>query len=429
MADGKIFICYRREDSAGHSGRIYDRLNGRFPGRVFMDVAGIGLASRWKDVIEQTLQSCEVAVILIGRRWLERGADGLPRLARDDDPLRAELRTALRLNRKIVPLLVGGAAMPDRDHLPAEVAAIVDWQALRIDDDDFDHDASRLVRELEKQLGEHTPAPDLDQAGQKVAEIRRLVHEAEAAIARADWLTATQTLRAVLSLEPNHAEAAHRLQYAEQQSQRSPGGETRPPRRSPLKIALWSAAGLIGLFVIASLLAGMFSGAQQMTRESATPASHLATVPGPAAGQNGTTSPQPVPGAATGTGERRQSPARDDFAPPPAQRGGEADPPAPPASSSTNLQSLAGTYALVSYAQAGVALPVAGTMHLTQTAPIDLRVRHDRQEQSERTGVPVSGRAAAAGCDLDDHDLPDATIRRSRQARAWRIRSATTVRC
>ena len=38
---GKIFLCYRREDSAGHAGRIYDRLNQRFPGRVFMDVAGI----------------------------------------------------------------------------------------------------------------------------------------------------------------------------------------------------------------------------------------------------------------------------------------------------------------------------------------------------------------------------------------------------
>ena len=34
MADGKIFICYRREDSGGHAGRIYDRLNARFPGRV-----------------------------------------------------------------------------------------------------------------------------------------------------------------------------------------------------------------------------------------------------------------------------------------------------------------------------------------------------------------------------------------------------------
>ena len=45
MATGKIFVCYRREDSSGHAGRLYDRLNQRFPGRVFMDVAGIDVGT------------------------------------------------------------------------------------------------------------------------------------------------------------------------------------------------------------------------------------------------------------------------------------------------------------------------------------------------------------------------------------------------
>ena len=35
----KIFISYRRDDSAGHAGRLYDRLEGHFgQGQVFMDV-------------------------------------------------------------------------------------------------------------------------------------------------------------------------------------------------------------------------------------------------------------------------------------------------------------------------------------------------------------------------------------------------------
>ncbi len=38
----KIFISYRRSDSAAHAGRIYDRLEGRFgQGQVFMDVDAI----------------------------------------------------------------------------------------------------------------------------------------------------------------------------------------------------------------------------------------------------------------------------------------------------------------------------------------------------------------------------------------------------
>ena len=38
---GGIFISYRRDDSAGYAGRLYDRLTARFGGdRVFMDVEG-----------------------------------------------------------------------------------------------------------------------------------------------------------------------------------------------------------------------------------------------------------------------------------------------------------------------------------------------------------------------------------------------------
>ena len=154
MTSGGIFVCYRREDSAGHAGRLYDRLNRRFPGRVFMDVASIAVGTCWAEVIEQTLRSCHVAVILVGKHWLEIQPDGARRLDRDDDPTRAEISMALRLKLKIVPLLVAGAAMPDRGHLPAEIASVTEWQALRVDDDDFEHDATRLIRALETQLGE-----------------------------------------------------------------------------------------------------------------------------------------------------------------------------------------------------------------------------------------------------------------------------------
>jgi hypothetical protein len=154
VAGGKIFVCYRRDDTAGDAGRLYDRLNQRFPGRVFMDVAGISLGTRWADVIEETMRSCHVAVILIGKRWLEPGPDGVRRLDIADDPTRGEIVTALRLGLKIVPLVVAGAAVPDRKQLPSDVAAITEWQAHRIDHEDFDHDATRLVRELELALGD-----------------------------------------------------------------------------------------------------------------------------------------------------------------------------------------------------------------------------------------------------------------------------------
>ena len=151
MSAGRIFVCYRREDSAGHAGRLYDRLNQRFAGRVFMDVASIGVGTRWAKVIEDTLRSCEVAIILIGKHWLEAGQAGVRRIDQPEDPTRAEITTALRLNLRIVPLLISGASVPERKDLPPDVAAIAEWQALRIDDDDFDHNVTRLIRALESQ--------------------------------------------------------------------------------------------------------------------------------------------------------------------------------------------------------------------------------------------------------------------------------------
>jgi hypothetical protein len=154
VAARNIFICYRRDDSAGDAGRLFDRLNERFPGRVFMDVAGISLATRWAEAIEKSLRDCAVVIVIIGKRWLDAGPDGTRRIDNADDPIRREVVTAMRLGIALVPLAVSGAAIPDRKLLPAEFASLVDWQAHRIDHDDFDHDASRLVRQLEHALGE-----------------------------------------------------------------------------------------------------------------------------------------------------------------------------------------------------------------------------------------------------------------------------------
>jgi len=255
----KIFVCYRREDSAGHAGRLYDRLNLRFPGRVFMDVAGIGLGTRWAEVIEATLASCEVVLLLIGRRWLDRDADGRRRIDDPDDPLRAEMRTALKLQRKIVPVLVGGAALPERDALPADVAAAIDWQALRVDDDDFDHDAQRLTRALEAHLDEAPDEPHLDEQAARQAQIDTLFEESQRAVQQGAWVTAAQTLRSVLSLDPGNARAAAELRSVEAQWaeawRRGQQASTVVSGRRP-----WAAVGIVGVIVVvfgiaASLLA------------------------------------------------------------------------------------------------------------------------------------------------------------------------------
>lgn len=342
MAQGKIFLCYRREDSAGHAGRLYDRLNQRFPGRVFMDVAGIRAGTRWAEVIEQTLGSCEVAVILIGRRWLERGQGGSRRIDDPDDRLRAEITMALGHGLKIIPVLVAGAAVPEHGDLPPDVAPIADWQVVRIDDDEFDDDATRLIRAIERQLVDEGVDPHIQAAGARQAEIRRLLETAESSIARADWVTAAQTLQAVLSLDRAHAEAAARLRFVQEQSARAFRGEP-PPKASAGRWAALGAVGAVGLIgavVLVLLVAWLMLSNGDDSGGGFTPddmGSFDETVDTDQADES-------IDGA---------EPLEDEFSPPP---------PPPPE------ETMAGDYVMTSYRQQGMVVPMTGTLRLM---PID----------------------------------------------------------
>jgi hypothetical protein len=69
MAPKNLFICYRRDDAAGYARSIYDRLNARFPNRVFMDVEGIVPGSDYSQVIQNTVGTCHALLAIIGKDW------------------------------------------------------------------------------------------------------------------------------------------------------------------------------------------------------------------------------------------------------------------------------------------------------------------------------------------------------------------------
>ena len=77
----KVFLSYRRQDSSGYTRLLYDRLNSRFPGQIFMDINGIGLGADFVNSIRGAVAASSVLVALIGKDWLTiTGADGRPRL-------------------------------------------------------------------------------------------------------------------------------------------------------------------------------------------------------------------------------------------------------------------------------------------------------------------------------------------------------------
>jgi hypothetical protein len=158
MSAKNIFICYRRDDAEGYAGRLYDRLNSRFPRRIFMDVTGISPGADFSRVIQETVGTCHVLIAIIGRHWATvTDASNRRRLDLADDYVRHEIATALNRNITVIPVLVRGAEMPSRELLPPDLAALSTRNALDVTDTDFDHDVQRLIEVLEDVCGEPRP--------------------------------------------------------------------------------------------------------------------------------------------------------------------------------------------------------------------------------------------------------------------------------
>jgi TIR domain len=150
----RIFISYRREDSSGYAGRLYDRLRTRFgDGGVFMDIEDIAPGADYGELIDRMSQSVDLLVVLIGPHWLEaRDRSGNRRLDDPDDFVRLEISAALDRGVLVMPVLVQGADMPVMADLPPSLAGLSRRNAIELSDARWDYDADRLVRALEGYL-------------------------------------------------------------------------------------------------------------------------------------------------------------------------------------------------------------------------------------------------------------------------------------
>jgi TIR domain len=150
MAEGNIFISYRRDDVPGHAGRIFDRLERRFPNRVFMDVNRIDLGEDFVEEIERQVGTSRVFIEIIGTEWATIvDHAGRRRLDQPDDFVRLEIAAALRQKITVIPILVRGVKMPDASTLPEDIAPLTRRNALEITESDFNHDVERLITRLE----------------------------------------------------------------------------------------------------------------------------------------------------------------------------------------------------------------------------------------------------------------------------------------
>ncbi|HEV3470998.1 MAG TPA: SUMF1/EgtB/PvdO family nonheme iron enzyme [Pyrinomonadaceae bacterium] len=147
----RIFISYRRDDCAGHAGRLFDRLAVYFGDeQIFMDLEQLEPGVDFLEVIEEAIGSCEILIALIGRGWLTSRDDSGRRLDNPNDFVRLEIAAAFARGVRVIPVLVQGAQMPRPQDLPEDLSPLSRRHALELSDLRWRHDVDRLIRTIEK---------------------------------------------------------------------------------------------------------------------------------------------------------------------------------------------------------------------------------------------------------------------------------------
>lgn len=150
VSGGSIFISYRREDSAGESGRLAEHLARRFGSHhVFIDIDAIAPGSDFVSTLDRAVTASTVVLVVIGRQWLTVSTPaGSRRLDDPDDFVRREVSTALEQGARVIPVLVQNAAMPAADGLPPALTRLATLQAVTIQHEEFGADAERLANAI-----------------------------------------------------------------------------------------------------------------------------------------------------------------------------------------------------------------------------------------------------------------------------------------
>ena len=151
----RIFISYRRGDSADVTGRIYDRLVQQFGKEaIFKDVDSIPLGVDFRVHLDEAVGKCDVLLAVIGDQWLTAtDSQGRRRLDATEDFVRIEIEAALERNIPVIPLLVEHTSMPTEDALPQRLKLLAFRNGTPVrPDPDFHNDMARLIAALQRHL-------------------------------------------------------------------------------------------------------------------------------------------------------------------------------------------------------------------------------------------------------------------------------------
>ena len=145
-----IFISYRRDDTEGEAGRLFDDLTRTFgENSVFMDVAGINPGIDFRKAIDDNVAGCGVLLAMIGPTWATISTSaGTRRLEDPNDFVRLEIASALSREVAVIPVLVHDAKMPHPDQLPDNLKDLAYRNSVEITHARWNSDVQLLIDAL-----------------------------------------------------------------------------------------------------------------------------------------------------------------------------------------------------------------------------------------------------------------------------------------
>ena len=139
-----VFLSYRRSDTGGEAGRLADTFQHRLGGSLaFRDVVDIPPGVEFDSMLDKELTAAKIVLVLIGPAWL---AELQQRLEQTDiDYLRVEVATALARGKRVIPVLLKGAALPSAAGPARGLGSLARHQAMTLRDESWDQDVDRLI--------------------------------------------------------------------------------------------------------------------------------------------------------------------------------------------------------------------------------------------------------------------------------------------
>lgn len=207
----KVFVSYRRDDSADAAGRLHDRLCTEFGSKsVFIDVDNIPFGVDFRKHLATAVGRCDILLAVIGDSWIDaRDSEGKRRLDDESDFVRIEIATALERRIPVIPILIGDSPVPRPEQLPDDLHDLAFRNAAQLRAGaHFNAQVDRLINGIRKQdrkrRPQRTPPPTSTRSQSR--NVNRGTQKQDrpipkANVARSEPLTAVRIMRLLLLLD------------------------------------------------------------------------------------------------------------------------------------------------------------------------------------------------------------------------------------